>query len=489
MTSQLRRPSPAASRGPLPEGKGGPQTLGQTHEGRDRRVLSILYQFPPSREVGAQSSVQICRYLPACGWDVTVLTVRERYIQDTDAQARDKFPGTVIRTGLIPHPLSFYRWLKAVRRGQVPQVADPTASSDSLQKAGALRRLLVSLLWIPDLYTGWIPPAVMSGLAAIRRQKVDCLFSSGPWWTNHLIGLVMAKLTGLPWIAHFRDSWAQGHWVKPVTNLSVRIEKALERQVLKAATAVVCVTDMQSAMLRRANPDLPASKFITIPNGYDDAEWTATPGDTTEPSSNDKFVITYAGNLYHGRSPYPLFRALQSLIEYKAIAREQVRVELLGKCDVAEGSRVMDVAAMHGLSDCVSTPGLVSRSEAVRRMKESNLLLLLVDEQNYSIPAKAYEYLRAGRPILALTTGGAVVDLFNQSGGAWVVDPTEHDAIKAAVLEAYLGWRSGVDARLPNQNVVDSYDRRVLTRRLADVFENTLPRAQAHTSLTAVRSE
>jgi glycosyltransferase involved in cell wall biosynthesis len=245
---------------------------------------------------------------------------------------------------------------------------------------------------------------------------------------------------------------------------------------------------MQTAMLRQANPDLPSSKFITIPNGYDDAEWTAAPLESTEsvPVCNNKFVITYAGNLYHGRSPYPLFRALHSLIETGQIARDQIRIELLGACDVAEGTRVSDVAATLGLCDCLNTPGLLSRNEAVQRMKESNLLLLLVDEQSYSIPAKTYEYLRAGRPILALTAGGAVVDLLNRTGGAWVIDPADNAGIAAALIEAYLGWKSGVDARLPDVGVVGSYDRRLLAGGLAEVFQSAFLSAHSHSSLRNV---
>ncbi len=435
-----------------------------------RRVLAILYQFPPLRAVGARSCAQICRYLPAYGWDVTVLTVQKRYISDVEREISNPFEGAVIRTGLIPHPLDLYQRFRTNNSVSKGELRPPIVSSDAPQRGG-LRRL-VPLLHIPDPYTGWIPPAVISGLAAIRRKKIECLFSSGPWWTNHLVALILARLTGLPWVAHFRDSWAQGHWVKPTTPLSIRIEKALERSVVRRARAVVCVTAMQSAMLRDANPDVPRSKFMTIPNGYDDAEWIDGPVATIP--SDQKFVITYAGNLYHGRSPYPLFRALHSLIESKQIAREQIRVELLGVCDVADGSKVSDVAAAHGLSDCVSIPGVLEKSEAIRRMQRSNLLLLLVHEQNYSIPAKTSEYLSAGRPILALTTRGAVVDLLRQTGGAWIVNPADTDGIKQAVTEAFSAWKRGVDARLPDLDVVKSYDRRLLTRRFAEVLDSVI---------------
>lgn len=446
------------------------------------RVLAILHQFPPDRAVGAQSCAQICRYLPSSGWEVTVLTVREDYFAPADQRRNNGFEGTVIRTGVIPHPFEIYRWLKSratKREGQGQAVVRGS------ENAHSFRRSLRSLLEVPDAYTGWILPAVASGLAAIRKQRIDCLFSSGPWWTNHLVALLLAKITGVPWVAHFRDSWAQGYWVKSVTPLSIRIEKALERAVVKRAQAVVCVTGMQTEMLRQANPDVPENKFATIPNGYDDAEWAFAPAATAASPHKKRFVVTYAGNLYYGRSPYPLFRALRSLIDSGSIERDDVHVELLGMCDMAEGSKVLDIAETLGIAPCVSIPGVVAKSEAIRRMQQSDLLLLLVDEQNYSIPAKTYEYLRAGRPILALTTGGAVVDLLRQTGGAWIVDPSDVSGIESAVMEAYSGWRGGVDSRRPNEDVVKSYDRRTLAGRIADVLNAVSVSSRQHRASTA----
>lgn len=439
-----------------------------------RRVLSIMYQFPPAANIGAQSCVQNCRYLPDYGWDPIVLTVQERYIRNADGPMREAFPGTIIRTRMIPHPLSLYRWLKlgskAKGRGGFGGLPE---ASDSRAKNGALRRWLLSMLLIPDPYTGWILPAVVSGLRAVRARKVDCLFSSGQWWTNHLVGLALAELTGLPWIAHFRDPWTQAEWMKPVSGLSIQIEKMLERRVLKKACAVVCVTDQHTVQLQETNPDLPPEKFITITNGYDGAEWEAVLGDRKEAVHNDKFIITYAGSFYYKRSPYPLFPALRSLIDSGEIDREDIQLQLTSGCDVAEGSPVTEVAAMYGLADRVTIAGRLARPEALRRVAQSDLLLLSVD-QSYQVPAKTYEYLRAGRPILALTSAGAVVDLLTRTGGAWVVDPDDSAGIRAAVLEAYRCWRSGVDGRLPNPDVVAGYDRRLLSGRFAELFDRSV---------------
>jgi hypothetical protein len=474
------KPGPGFAASPLRE-LSQSEPLRREHGNERKRVLAIMYQFPPSHEVGAQSCVQNCRYLPVYGWDPIVLTVQERYIENADGPMTEPFPGIVIRAGVIPHPISLYRRLKARFKSKPDAALDfSIEETDSPSKIGVLRRWVLSMLLLPDDYTGWIVPAVISGLRAVRAQKVDCLFSSGLWWTNHLVGLALFELTGLPWVAHFRDPWSKAQWLKPVSALSIRIEEFLERQVLRKASAVVCVTEHHTTQLRQANPDLPPGKFFTIPNGFDGMEWEAVLGDKKEAAHNDKFTITYAGTFYYKRSPYPLFPALRSLIDSGEIDRERIQLQLIsGGAEVAEGSRVTDVATKYGLAEQVTVPARFSRSEALRRMAQSDLLLLSVD-QSYQIPLKTYEYLRAGRPILALSSGGAVVDLLNQTGGAWVVDPDDGAGIRAAVLEAYQSWRGGVDARLPNQDVVSAFDRRLLSGRIAKLLDRSITGELTH---------
>lgn len=434
---------------------------------RPRRVLMVTYDFPPAIEVGAQACAQIARYLPAYGWEPVVLTVRERYITGVDTADRGPFPGTVVRTGVLPHPLALYRWLK------MATTPEHTATEAARGRRGPVRRWALSLLMIPDECNAWILPALLGGLGVIRTRQIHCIFSSGPQWTNHLVGLGLAKLTGLPWVAQFRDPWDDGSDVKPISAISVRIDRALRNITMRAAGAILCVTEEHTRLLRAAYPEIPPVKFITIPNGYDGAEWEAVSAhsDRASPATADKFVITYAGSLYFVRSPLPLFRALRSLIDSGKIEAERIQVDLIGQCEVAEGTRVAEMAARCGLSGCVNITGVLSRGETLRRVARSSLLLLLAEAPTPSIPGKTYEYLRAGRPILALTSSSAVADLLRRTGGAWIVGPTDEPGLAAALLEAYRSWRDGTGWPRPDPLVVAGFDRRLLAGQFGTVFD------------------
>jgi len=445
------------------------QPIGVSPPNQRRRVLFVTYHFPPSMAMGAQACTQIARYLPLYGWEPVVLTVKERYAESLGDAPEREFPGRVVRTGLLPHPLAFYRSLKSLLHFERNGTADPGGGPEN---QGRLRRWLLSLLLVGDGYTGWLLPASLAGIRTIHGASVQHLLSSGPPWTGHLVGLLLARITGLPWTAHFRDPWTQGAQSKPVSAASMRIDATLERMIIKRAAFVVCVTDQHTEMMRRVYAGFPPEKFITIPNGFDGGEWDSirTELSVVDSRKDTKFTITYSGTLYQARNPFPVFRALKVLIDAGEIDRDRVLVQLIGWCDLAEGRRVADIAADCGISECVNMRGPLARPEALKALTGSNLLLLLAEGLTAQIPGKTYEYLRAGRPILALTSEGALADLLRRTGGAWVVDQRDVAGIVAAVREIYRRWNDGRPLAGAPQASVSGFDRRVLAGRFAELF-------------------
>ena len=431
-----------------------------------RSVLMISYDSPPSPEVGAQACAQIARHLPAYGWMPTVLTARHDGSGSSGADVGWQGPVTVVSTATLPHPLSLYKGLKARRRRGSGE--GPFSKAGERRTFPALRQRLISLLSVPDDRTGWILPAILGGLRAIRRDRVEHLFSTAPSWSNHLVGLGLARLTGLPWTIHFRDPWTE--WTG---RASTGFEARIERHIIRRANSVVCVTDRHTELLRRLHPECPIRKFVTITNGYDGSEWESLDL-RAQAGRRDVFRIVYTGELYLERNPLPLFRAVGELIDRGAVGRDHVAVELFGRCETAGGQNTTDLAQECGISDRVRVFGPVDHQRVLRELVASNLLLLLAEGWNLQIPQKTYEYLRAGRPILALTGEGALADLLRRTGGADVVDPTNHEQIVGTIHRIYHCWREGKNPPVPDPKITADFDRRVLAGNFAKVFEGVL---------------
>jgi glycosyltransferase involved in cell wall biosynthesis len=459
-----------------------------------RRVLFVAYSYPPNMEVGARTCAQIARCLPMFRWEPVVLTIKEKHIKEKDPGRSDAAssadPGFIIRTAVLPHPFHIYRQFKSSSLGAklfsagdqqlvAPEPYKGNNSTSNSQRPA--RDLLLSILNIPDTYTGWLIPAVVSGLRAIRQTGAQAIFSSAPYFTAHLAGYALATLTGLPWVAHFRDPWITGLVAEYCpTGVHLKISRALEQMTVSRANGVICVTEEHAAALRETYHQMPASKFVVVMNGFDGLEWKETHEALAwsaqfDDKSPRRFRITYAGSLYMSRNPSPLFRALRTLIDIGEIAPEEVSVELIGWCESSQGRNIADLVLEAKLEDCVSIMGPLNHFETLRRLSQSDLLLLLAERLVTQIPGKTFEYLKTNRPILALTSEGAVAKLLRQTGGGWVVNPDDHMGVIAAVRECYHAWKHHLPGRAPDLSVVESFDRRKTTGRIAELLNSFLP--------------
>src|SRR5881628_513222 len=202
-----------------------------------RRVLLITYYFPPSAAVGALRPAKFAKYLPQLGWNPYVLTAAPRRPK---LNCREDSSSQVVRVRELPHPLKVASDIKrqrAKRRGQEGDLMAEWTMQFAEDKAASNRshispkRLLLSLLRIPDEDTGWIVPAILSGTRLIRRNDIRALWTTGPPFSCHLVGLVLKYLHGVRWIADFRDpgSLEYKSWI-----CRNRVVDALEAWLIRA---------------------------------------------------------------------------------------------------------------------------------------------------------------------------------------------------------------------------------------------------------------
>jgi hypothetical protein len=88
------------------------------------------------------------------------------------------------------------------------------------------------------------------------------------------------------------------------------------------------------------------------------------------------------------------------------------------------------------------------------------------------LSGKVYEYLAAERPVLALVPPeGAAAELLQATGSAWVADPDDPAAIRAALTDARDAWAADrLGERTLSPEWRERLDRRTRAAEMAEVL-------------------
>ncbi|MFN3564546.1 MAG: glycosyltransferase [Burkholderiaceae bacterium] len=396
-----------------------------------RRVLMIAFHFPPlAGSSGIQRTLRFAQYLPDHGWQPVVLTASPRaYERTSDDLLRE-----------LPRDLIVHR-----------------AFALNTARHLALRGRYPALLARPDRWFTWALAAIPAGLRLVRRHRPEAIWSTYPIATAHVVGRWLARLTGLPWIADFRDPMAQDGY--PPDPATWRAFERIERNAVEHAAASVFVTRGAAALYRRRYPAA-ADRIAVIENGFDESSFAdLVPGEG--PLVPGRCTLVHSGIVYPSeRDPTQLFAALgalkrsgrarELLVRFRASAHDELLHELARRNDVAD---MIEVA-----------PALPYREALAEMQRADGLLVLQASNCNEQIPAKVYEYLRSGRPILALTDpNGDTADLLRRCGVRYIAPLDDAGAIEATVPQ----FMADLDAARPEASAVAACSRERRTRELA----------------------
>ncbi|MDZ7260787.1 MAG: glycosyltransferase family 4 protein, partial [candidate division KSB1 bacterium] len=336
-----------------------------------------------------------------------------------------------------------------------------------------------SCFFIPDARIGWLPFALACGMKIIRQETIEVIYSSAPPYTCHLIGFWLKKITGKPWVADFRDSWVG--WLsaprRPV--LPAKLDRYLERSVLKWADKILTVSKGVAQDLGSRNPNLMDSRWHLLPNGYDGADFE---GVQAFPSNN-KFVITYTGSLYGHRNPYYFLQAIAELMAEAEDLRQYLQLTFVGRM----GRSIEDMLRDSRFEGLVKIVPYVSHRESLQYLLSSDVLLLIIDDAPANkgiLTGKLFEYLGARKPLLALAPEGEAAELIREVKAGVVAHPANVEEVKQALRYYYQNWK---DHTLSSEEMdvdkIQAFDRRELARRLADILDRVVSHAFNHRSL------
>jgi len=432
-----------------------------------RKVLMIVYYYPPLGGIGGMRTLRLASRLPSLGWEPIVLTVSEGTLAVIERDASDgEIPG--VRVFRTFNPDLAFR-VKRLAGFDVSQKVS-RASRGAAAPASLKARLATGLSdWagMPDRFIDWFPFARRRAIELVRTFAPEVVFTSSPPSTCHIIAASVKSRTGVPWVADLRDPWI-GRFYSEGHGLPNMVNSWLEKRSLTRADALSAVSESIGEDLRHRL----SLKVEHIPNSYDE-DMLASAAPVEEEGMN----ILYAGSLLPGRrDPGPVFRALSAL---RQAGREisGVKIVFAGN-DVAIAS---ELAAAEGVEDRVEVLGLLSPEEAAAREKGASALLYI---QNFNSEAasanrvlsegptgKLLEYLGTGRPVLALMPSAGSSESLIMDTSAGEVAKTDDDVRR--VLERWLDEfeSTGRLASRARPEAIESYSSQAMASRFADLFD------------------
>lgn len=404
----------------------------------------LAFYFPPLGGGGVQRSVKYVKYLPAAGFQPTVVagSTQWRYFARDPTLVREIPPDVVV---LRPRelPLREAMW-----------------NHDELRRRLRLPPRGGYPLW-PDEMVGWLPAAVWHGMRVIRATQPDVLYSTSSPGTNHLAALVVHRLTGLPWVADFRDGWTR----EPLGiedsgyALANRATATLEQRVVRRATRITLAC--QSISLCGLSAGDP--RVTVIPNGVDPDDARQVSPLRPEPDPH-RFRLSYVGSLYRQNDLAPILAAVRELIQRGRLDPDTFQLRIVGN---------VALPRMRFDSLPVTFTGYVDHMNGLREMASADALLFSLPPQHPGTSGKVFEYLASGRPILSVThPENAGARLVRELGGGICADARDVRDVAAALESLLERWRAGSLSVAPEARgeVLRRFSRQELAADLAQVL-------------------
>jgi glycosyltransferase involved in cell wall biosynthesis len=245
-----------------------------------------------------------------------------------------------------------------------------------------------------------------------------------------------------------------------------RFARRQEQRVVSKAALVTMNTDPGREAMQALYPDF-AERFTTIRNGCDDDVMPALRRDGV-------FRIRFAGSIYIDRDPRLLFRAAARVVAALRLTPEQFLIEFVGEVDRYAGTSTITIAEEEGVAQYVRVGGPLRRKEVLEFLGAATVLLSLPQDSAYAIPAKIYEYMKAGAWMLVLAPPHGATARLLENTEADVLDPADVDGMARAIRLRFEQFARG---ELPKPVGRDGrFDRRAQSEALMNLIEGIAAR-------------
>lgn len=440
-----------------------------------RNILIITNDFPPPIDSGNIRVYKFAKYLLKHGWEVHIIC--NSINKYDDIIHNEKLSKELFGINAYSVPDLLKRYL--TKRGNVNNNVDNyyLKAENKIEIRKLLNKAYQYLkkYIVPDVYRfTWNNDVYEKAKEIVIRKHISTIITSSPPQSTHLIGykLKEAFKDKIYWVLDFRDLWS----LSPIYEMGITKNKALnirlEKKMLSRGDKIIVVSNgikqLTSEFFKLDN-ESPKKKIEVITNGYDPEDFQEVLISKQRYNVNSFIKFGYIGSIDGARSRNKYIEGIYLFLE--KYFDNKVMFNFIGELDLKYKKKLELIS-----SPCINYQKYVPHNEALRMMSESDVLVLILSndkEGSIAFTGKFFEYLKIGRPILAIVPEGEVSSIIRKYNLGEVANPDDPieicNAIERLYNKFYLCERKLNDPIIHDE-LLDQFNRENLTKKLEEII-------------------
>ena len=417
-----------------------------------KRILIITPHYPPSNLAAVHRSRLFAKHLPEFGWEPIILTVDEKYYEESlDWNLHKLLPA-----GQRIEKVKAYRITKPRMIGDI-----------GLRSFYQLRKKALQL---------------------VKNEKIDFVYIPIPSFYVSLIGPYLHRKTGVKYGIDYIDPWVHNfpgsnklfsrHW------WSTKLAKWLEPKAIRKASLITGVAEGYYKSVIERNPALMKScLFGAMPYGGEEEDHKLLKALQLKPylfQKNDKLQLVYAGAMLP--KAYAPLEAIFDSVNANIEQFRNVEFHFIGTGktpDDAQGFNVKPLAEKYGLWQTIvfEYPKRIPYLDVLIHLDAAKAVFILGSTEPHYTPSKVYQAILSEKPLFAiLHKESTAVKIIIRSNGGTVLSfkgIDDLDSIKNNFADQFKEFRSFVASFDPlhvDKKIFEQYTAKAVTQQLADLL-------------------
>lgn len=430
-----------------------------------KKLLILTTYFPPQTEIAAARLKNIIRRLLRLSWDICCVAPVDLSYDYAADEVLGKI--TLIAAGTTAR-VPGLRAAASGRRTLYGSLQDLVAGSPLGKPAKGLLHAFRTARWCRKAYA--------LSLQAISRYLIGTVLVTVPGIEAAYVGgKLKRRVKDLRLFCEYRDLISDNRiYGEFYSRLENAVMRKMEKAAIRAVDRFIYLTpEIKHVYGQYVHYNAAIPDGIVLTNGYDRESY---PDLLPSAGKEDRLVISHVGHFYGSRSATNFVSALALLEEQEPQLARSLHVRFIGKTEAAMRGEIERICVKLRLVR-VSFSEPVPHRQALEIMMRTDVNLVITHRtgSEYAIPGKIFEYIGAGRPILAVTSDPLLIKLMREENLGWVC-PDEPEAILRCLITVCALW---LEDRLEPISGADKFELSRIVKKLDSYLLGDEIRAQA----------